>query len=292
MYRAILLASLLCASLALGLLAQTQENPALEEFKARQRALIARQRTYLGSGVQLGPSSEVGLLRSPAVQEELHLTSSQKARIKELLDTRTRSIDQQNELLQSSKARDNSGGINADPEKVAEKIAKAEASFFSVMSVTGPALLKTLERGQRGRLDEIRLQAEGPFAFTRPEIVERLNIDPERAEAIKAIIADGREEQIRVSALPTAMERAYFSRSDPAHLTQPSTKAFQSELEKARQAALKVRGKTMQMIGRLLTKNQRAKYQKILGEPFDLAKLRTAPAATQPSDSKEKIKDP
>jgi hypothetical protein len=54
---------------------------------------------------------------------------------------------------------------------------------------------------------------------------------------------------------------------------------------------IKARQTMMQMIAKVLTKGQRANYQRMVGEPFDFAKLNTAPTPTA-SDSKPEPKPP
>jgi hypothetical protein len=150
------------------------------------------------------------------------------------------------------------------------------------------AKMKVLDRRQRTRLEQIKLQMEGPYAFTRPEFQERLNMDQGQIEAVTAIMLEGREEAIRVSALPRNMLNTYFGApSERTKLTESD--GYQSELDKARQAAVKARAATMQRIAKVFTKKQRENYQKMLGEPFDILTLRTNSQSTTP-ESKEQTK--
>ena len=59
-----------------------------------------------------------------------------------------------------------------------------------------------------------------------------------------------------------------------------SSKEFQdwlkAQFEKRRKETQTVRARMMQAIGRVLTRNERAKYRKMLGEPFDLKPLQSA----------------
>src|SRR5260370_25911256 len=54
---------------------------------------------------------------------------------------------------------------------------------------TEAAALKVLTAEQRRRFAGIQLQAEGPLAFTHPEIHQRLNLSPDQVEAIGEIVA-------------------------------------------------------------------------------------------------------
>jgi hypothetical protein len=146
------------------------------------------------------------------------------------------------------------------------------------------ALLKALEPRQRTRLEQVQLQAEGPFAFARPDFEVRLNLSPDQVEAVGAIIAKGRVQMFQSSAVPLPVRPGVRATPPQDNRKPTDSPDFEARVEEARQATLKIRASTMLSITNLLTRAQRANYTKMLGQPFDLANLRVnrsaAPAKT------------
>jgi hypothetical protein len=248
--------------------------------------MLNRQRGYLGPGVQFARHAKSLLLGYPAVEEEIKLSPAQKSRLKEIDDELRRSVEratkEARDRMEAYKKNRQANGQQYEPDVLSALGQEDAAARGPVIAGAEAARVKALDRRQRARLDQIQLQAEGPTALTRPEIQERLNMSPEQSEAIGAIVAQGREELVRVSALPPELMPYAMLPAQRAAVTK--SKEYKSAVEKSRAAALKARGATMQMIAKVLTRKQRETYQKMLGEPFDLAKLRAdrSPTMSEP----------
>jgi hypothetical protein len=134
-------------------------------------------------------------------------------------------------------------------------------------------------------LEQIRIQAEGPISLTRLEIQRRLNIGPDQAELIGALLADGEQEMIRVSTLPPNVLPDNYNDIPPEkRLALLGTKEVKPAIDKCRETALKVRGAVNQRIAKVLTRKQREAFQRMQGEPFDFAKVRAGarPPVSEP----------
>jgi len=274
MPRAIALNLALLAVVASGVSAQDQNIQ-------KKASLIGRE--VLGIGIEPALYPAQVLFDTPAVQEELKVTPSQLERWRKVLQEQ----DRDTRITDMIKAQREELGVNPDPQAREEMRARLRVVQTSIRKEYETKLAKILDPHQRDRLGEIQLQAEGPMAFTRPEIQERLNLDPFQIEAILEIVAQGRE------ATKTASEvsnEVFPSRVVGAETRRQllETKKVQDEIDKRRKAMSDTRRQTMQLIGKVFTNGQRAKYRKMLGEPFDFVKLR--PTTTQTTSGSEREK--
>jgi hypothetical protein len=128
-------------------------------------------------------------------------------------------------------------------------------------------------RGQFARLEQIHYQILGPQAFSRPEVQQRLNLDPDQVQEIRMIIRQARTETRAAATIPPGVLTESFTREE--FLAAKESKAYKDGLKGAREAALKARLSAMRAIAKVLTKGQRAKYEKMVGEPFDIKGLWT-----------------
>jgi hypothetical protein len=201
----------------------------------------------LGIGTETQPIRWQNLIYREPVQDDLKLTDDQKKQLDEL------------RIGISRQFRDNPNPTAEDRSRI---IDGGEAN-----------MLKVLEPAQRQRLDQIVYQADGPLAFTRPEVVKGLRLNEEQAGAVQTIIAQGVERMKTASSIPIEWgpERRSFSISELEKTMPEELKAYQ---RRSLQATLAGRDETMKAIAGVLNARQRASYQKTIGEPFDLAKLR------------------
>jgi hypothetical protein len=257
-------------------LAHAQDQSPLEH--------LSRQRGYLGIGVMPVFQSKTVLLKRVPVQEEIKLTLDQNRRFEEIEKKANQTIERVNANLQKKleeyRQRKQLEGVPYDMDELRALYAEANAARTPLATDAEESKLKLLDRRQRKRLGEIQLQAEGPMAFMRPVVQQQLNMSEEQIALIGAMIDESREQITVVSALPPDLAPGGRFLST----TERDGKRYAAALEKSRTAALQVRDRTMQRILKVLTKNQRENYRKMLGEPFDLAKLRSTPAS---SDSKK-----
>jgi hypothetical protein len=207
-----------------------------------------------------GEGLKLGLLRLPAVQKELELTAKQKgeiARLGEETKAAKKEVDSATKGQEKAKGEAIPKGF-PDPAKEARDSALAELESRAETS-----LRKLLDAKQRARLAEIALQVEGPQAFLRPEIIQPLGIDEFQLEQIQNILGSVRERQDQAKAV----------QKRSAELGTMALEKVSKEQQKiqSRGIALKMSKRAMSEIGKVLTKSQKAKYTKMLGEPFDLA---------------------
>jgi hypothetical protein len=215
----------------------------------------------LGIG-EPGEGVKLALLRLPAVQKELDLTERQKLEVARLGDE-TKAAKKQVESASKEQAKDKAEEVpKGMPDPAREAL---EAQFFDLESRADASLKKLLDARQRVRLSEIALQAEGPQAFLKPELIQALDLLEDQLDEIRAILGVVRQQQ----------EQAKAIQKRSADLGTFAVEKVSKEQQKiqARTTALKVGKRAMTEIGKVLSKKQRDKYNKLLGEPFNLAGL-------------------
>lgn len=154
------------------------------------------------------------------------------------------------------------------------------------------ALLKALDAKQRTRVKQIALQAEGAGAFNNPEVIEKLALTEEQVTAIDAIRNDSRQagRQLFGQLFNNGNNNnnggpggggpggpggggpgGGGGRPDPATFQTPE---FQAKLKTVEESTKKLDDQTMANVGKALTKAQKATFNKMIGEKFDVAQLR------------------
>jgi hypothetical protein len=171
-------------------------------------------------GGQMPPAA---LLASKQVQEELKLTDEQKDSIRKL-------------AREMRPARGEGRPDRDEMQKRAEKFDKK--------------LAEILKPEQMDRFKQIRIQIQGPRAFSNTEVVKALAITDEQQKKVKDILAETREQ---IQAL---------GRPDP-----DATPAERKEhLEKMQKVTKEAVGKCLEA----LTAEQREKFEKLRGKPFEI----------------------
>jgi hypothetical protein len=245
----------------------------------------------LGVGVEMRPYGKSWLLEFDQVQEELKVTPEQKGRMKEAKQEVSRITERMRvESKQALQFREegNLEALNAFSQRRA-------AEQLRLTMETDEPLVKVLDHRQRTRLEQIQIQGEGPIVFRRPEIQRRLNLSPDQIEAIAAILVQGNEAMQQAATVQVELPHLGTTTPDQRKTMRESlfeSKSFRPQLEKARKSVLGARQMTMRAIGKVLTRRQRENFEKMLGEPFDIARLRPegAPPAkeSKPQPSIEK----
>jgi hypothetical protein len=225
-------------------------------------------RNYLGFGIAYAQYPLYTLLEREPVQKELKLTETQKARIAQVqAEFHKDSAARVQEYRQKRQAAVQAG---ASPEELRFLASSSTAGSTTLLD---ELLMKALDKSQPIRLAQLRIQVEGPMAFLRPEVQERLNLDEAQVALIRGVVTGGREELIAVSALPERFAAQVASPRSPEQVRELNqSEDYQAEVDKSKQAALKSRASTMQKIRKLLTKGQRARYESLAGPPFDMLK--------------------
>jgi Spy/CpxP family protein refolding chaperone len=268
----------LMIAMAAGLLAALAQKPGVSQDRPLP------QPNHLGPGLLFARYATGSLLQNPEIQEELKLTPDQKDRLKAVEGDIQRLAERHTLEVQEARQRLRDSG--AGPQEVSALAARANESAQPLREEREARLMKVLSRDQRERLEQIRLQAEGPMAFTRPEVQERLNMDPDQVALIAANVTEGRTTLSREAALPPEV-RPPLTPSAEERQRVLDSRAYKAAVEKSRATALQVRTKTMQAIAKVLTKKQRATYQSLLGEPFGLERLQAKPKADGAAPSRK-----
>jgi hypothetical protein len=213
---------------------------------------------------EAGEGIKLALIRLPAVQAELKLTEKQKAEAARIgTDAREakKAIDAESKAKPKAKAQgeDNPQG-GPDPAPDAR-----DAALADLEGRTEELLKKFLDSKQRKRLSEIALQVEGPEAFTKPELIQKLEILDDQLDQIREILGGVRQQQ----------DQAKVAQKRSAEIGNPELEKTTKEQQKVqlRVLALKAGKRGMAEIGKVLSKRQRDRYRNLLGEPFNLAGL-------------------
>lgn len=237
---------------------------------------------FLGPGVEMGLAAKDFLLDMPLVREELNLTADQLSRI-----ARLRALNDPIQKILTQQRQQQMRELRKQGNLQAEALMRAEGfrSAFMMTRESDAPLVEVLDKKQRDRLEQIQLQGDGPMAFLRPEVQERLAIPPEQFEAIKEVYERGSRAFEQAATVPADVlpEAKGLARERRTALME--TKAVKTEVEKGRQAVVKTRQDTMREIGKVLTKYQRAQFNRMLGPPFDFTKK---PGAKESGDDKRK----
>jgi hypothetical protein len=207
-------------------------------------------------------ASPLLLLEVGEVQKELKLTNRQIA------DIRTINQKFDRERLESvRKASGADGKVNPDT---------LMAIITGLRRENEAALARVLEPGQRRRVSEIALQVEGPTALARPELASRLNLGPDQVEQIQAIVSEMSAWKAQLVDSPPGGSGATPTGGPAESAAQRAAdrrKAQDARVDRLTDALGGVEDRAAQQVLRVLTRRQRAAYQKMLGEPFDLSRL-------------------
>ena len=157
------------------------------------------------------------------------------------------------------------------------------------------AFLKLLDAKQKPRIKQIALQAKGTRAFSDPdpEVYEKLQMTDEQVEEIRTANNELRQGQFQ------AMRDLYAQFAPPddnnnnngnggnnggrrggmpnlANLDEATRAKFEQQNQELQS---KNASTSMAAVGKLLSASQKKAYNKMIGDPFDVAKLRTPTGA-------------
>ncbi|MDR3635826.1 MAG: hypothetical protein P4L84_18635 [Isosphaeraceae bacterium] len=192
---------------------------------------------------------------APAVQEELKLSTDQKTKVYDLV--RSMSLKQR-ELNQSIMF--SGGGVSP------QAVFQARDGLRREME---QSLGQIFDKKQNARFLQIMLRAEGPLAVARPEVASRLGLTESQSNQVRVIAIQLQQAQrqlfmsLRMNGV--AAGGPGFNRDAVVQFTAASNK---------------LRKEAIQQIGRVLKSKQRDDFDKMLGEPFDLAKLQSSDSST------------
>jgi hypothetical protein len=234
-------------------------------------------------GGRMGGGTNYSLLDNPAVQEDLMLTKDQKEEIKTVFGRLSRQREEMfsrwNEMrrnLDAPKGQPDQGGQQEAGARPA-----AVPSMLEILETTqaeaDARFARIVKKSQRERLFQIQLQRQGPLAVLRPDIAEKLNIGPDQQEQLEILMREVREE---VQQFMQARRQALQSFSTPdgrldakAIRARGESRDGKAEIKEMRQRGEQIQDQTIKEIGKILSKKQKARFNAMLGKPFDVAKL-------------------
>ncbi len=234
----------------------------------------------LGIGFDPKPVYPIELLLNPHIQKEFMLTDLQRKRLEDL---EKRLVDQKKRLTQEFQVQKMNLGDSPDAEALQELMLQTSSRMKDAANESFNARVNVLQAKQRKRLEEIQIQAEGILAFSRPEFLARLNLSADQIDLIQPIVENGlnetrRASRVRVDNIDLTKEAPPPQGVNP-HLA--LTKKYKENVLSSRNATVKARDESLQRIVKIMTKGQRARYQNLVGQPFDFVKLREAESAQE-----------
>jgi len=247
-----------------------------------------------GSGGGPGEGSSLSLVVIPDVQDELALTKDQKTKVETLKAAEDKKIGAILATLPPPPKRDgnNDGGFG-DPGDffgglggTSRRFQEARERMHELEGQYDTALGKILKQPQAQRLSQIKLQSQfkrlGLSIIASGQLASRLNLSGEQLEQIREISRQGRQQAMdasrRIDPKNPPPDPSQFKKPDGSLDFQAWQDAMKTPEAKAQREQMtrnveKIRDQTDQQITKVLTKAQLSNFKKLLGAPFDLAKL-------------------
>ena len=267
-----------------------------------------------GPGGFGGGTQVTRLVENPVIQEEVKMTDKQKeqlktvkadmakkrAQVQQNADRMAKAANDEAAMLAAQNAEINGGnaanngngnnggrggrGGNNGRNSAGAQVSRQIMGDFDKQIET--AMLKVLDAKQRTRVKQIALQTEGPGAFDNPEVIQALAMTEDQVAAIQNIARDSRRSQGQL--FGQFMNAANNNNNngggnnnnggrggrggfDPAVFQTPEGQAKMKEFQASQKS---LESETMASVAKALTKAQRAKFQGMVGEKFDVASLR------------------
>lgn len=246
-----------------------------------------------------------GLLRNDAVLEDIKATDKQKDQLKQARDY----LDKKQQAAfaafrgnrggrnnnqngnQNGNGNVNPGGnVNGDPNGgfggSRPNFEEMQAAREQMNAETDAVYAKILSKAQRERLNQIDLRRQGPTAVFRPDVAQKLNIGEDQMAQLQLVQQESRAARGQLFQgmrnMGNVVNFQEFRKPDgsfdrdamKAKMEQPEVKAqmekMRTEMEKKSQA---LQDQTEAAIAKVLTKKQKATFNKMLGKEFDVSKL-------------------
>lgn len=188
------------------------------------------------------------VLSNKALQEELKVTAEQKEKFKPVADK---------QAAMQKKMTDSFKDAAGDPEKMREIGTKMQDEFKGVAEETKKVVEGSLTSEQKTRLRQIEVQQAGVNAFANPEMSKDLMLTDAQKTKIKGVTDEFRKDS--GEARREAFGGGMFDAEKMAEVNR--------KIDKLQKAALtEIEG--------VLTDEQKKTWKTMVGEPFDLSKLR------------------
>ena len=221
-----------------------------------------QRRPSFGGPGGFGGMSLLMLARNEAVQKEIEIVDDQKAQIEKLVE----------------QMRGQRGQRGGDRPNFREMSEEQRQKFFQEMrerrekqvEEANEKLKKILLKPQVERLEEIRIQLMGLGALNDPEVAKKLKITEAQQEKMQEARESMRE------SMRTEMRELFRS----------------GDRDKIREKMAGLRKKVEEKVLAVLDSGQKAQFEKIKGEPFEMPEGglfgRRAPGGRRPGDAQDR----
>ena len=256
-----------------------------------------------GSGSGRGAGDILCLLIYPAVQEDIELTADQKTKIiavnAGIAKKRQAHFSRRpNDRGGAEFASDDSGAIGSGNAEATDGFRGSRSAPTPEMQASSEAMQdysdsantfisnKILTRKQVARLRQIDLRRQGLMAVLNDDVAMKLNIRPDVLASMRGIQDESRQAR-RETYLALRQNGPTFQAAD-GQLDRAAMQAYRDSPEwKAAQVRMQRTTDQMQdhaiaQIGKMLSKNQKAKFKAMHGRNFDLTKLTNNPTTPAP----------
>lgn len=211
---------------------------------------------FVAPSVGIGKMSLMALLKRPDVQNGIQLDLRQRNELQALLA-------EPSQLRVSVAVRGDASDAGRNAQQQAEEQIRQQLDG-------GEARIKAILRPEQWeRLQQIRLQWQGPLALAEPEVAQKAELSAEHRSEIARIAAEyaavksevlASLSQTREDASPDGTRRMVAVRLDTSELDKPFSPA-RKKLEKAKKEAER-------QILAVLSREERARWDSMCGKPF------------------------
>jgi hypothetical protein len=257
----------LAIGLTLPAVAQPQEPARPAAGLQTGKGVSGEEVGFAGVTAPVGYRTPDGLmLYTPAVRDELKLTADQRKTLDRIIRGRQeRDVAQTRAVDEVSRVRLEYGDEPIDR-------AQANRQYQHEIEVAiDAAVARMLTPRQRNRLAQISLQFDGPLAFSRDDVLRKLNVDHTQTEQLRQILLEARDEMIRASQVGVGHAKLGASKGEKAiPVVAQTDSSRQAGVSGAIQANSQVRDAAMRAVAQVLRKSQMDNYARLLGEPFDV----------------------
>lgn len=200
---------------------------------------------------QQGNANALVILLAPAVQDELKLSEDQKNQVFKLVRAAGAKA---REMIQATSRAGGGGGVDRQA---------MMAAFAQLRQENERAAEQVLQSDQKERFSQIMLRVEGPLAVARPEIAAKLGLSQQQTRQVQGTWLQMMQ-TLRESTLAGQGGNGLGNGNG----------GFNPGMVQANlRDTMKLRDAAAQQIGRILESKQKDAFNKMLGEPFDLAKI-------------------
>lgn len=187
----------------------------------------------------------VMVLMAPAVQTELKLTDEQKTKVFDLArESQQKGRERLQMMLQTG-----------NPQAFL-------AAGLQIRRENEAAAARLLKPEQKERIDQIMLQIEGPLAVVRPAVADKLNLTAKQNQQVQVTMLQMMQ-AVRMMVIQQAQANAQAGNGY----------ATLGAAGLPREAMNQVRADATRQLSRILDAKQKFNFNKMLGEPFDLARI-------------------